>query len=269
MRRAVLLLALCACDRVFQLDHIDADAALADVAPLDGPGPADVNPADASTSYRLAVLEDAPVGYFRLGETSGVIAVNDIPGGPQGKYIGTVMYGGTGAISGDSDSAVSFAYADPGRVDAGDAYDFPAHAAFSLEAWIDPAPDDGHFHDVVAKWHAPTLNLGYEMFYQDGTLSFALEPTNNNEVAVATGIVAGRYTHVVGTYDGAMLQLYVNGSAAGPPVSTSVVLINDTNAFQIGEGDSQAPFGGAIDEVAVYDRALPPERVKAHYLAAQ
>jgi hypothetical protein len=265
VRRAVLLLALCACDGVFGIRYIDKPDP--DAPPPDVLRPGDIGP-DGMALYASAVLADGPVAYFRLGETTGTLAANEIATQPPGKYLGTFSLGAPGAIASDPDGALSLDYADPGRVDVGDVYDFPGNAPFSIEAWIDPAPDDGHFHSIVTKWQQPPTNFGYEMFYLDGTLSFSRETTTGGDVVNASGLVAGSYTHVVGTYDGAELQLYVNGMPAGPPKSSTLELPEDNIPFQIGAGNSQAPFGGTIDEVAVYNRALPATRVMAHFMAA-
>jgi hypothetical protein len=258
----LLLLALGGCDGVFGLRELPAPHADApvDVAANDA--------ADAMTvDYAPVVLADQPVGYYRLGETSGVVAVNQVRADLPGTFVGTVMLGAPGAVPGDPDTAVAFSYATPGGVDVGDVYDFPVMAPFSIEAWIEPAPDDGHSHIIVSKWHQPTNNFGYELFLQGETVRFSRELPTAADVVSASGIVAGQYTHVVGTFDGTSLRLYVNGTRQAIAAAT-VSLADDNNSFEIGTGGN-APFNGVIDEVAIYDKELPAARVYAHYMAAQ
>jgi hypothetical protein len=262
VRRAVLLLALCGCDGVFGIRYIDGkpDAPAADVPP-----PIDVGPDGSSTTYVAEVLADGAVGYFRLGETSGVTAKNQVPGGPDGTYIGSFMLGAGGVVFGDG--ALALDDANAGAVDVGDSYGFPGAAPFSIEAWVKPAPDDGHSHIIASKWHQPTTNVGYELFTQGTSVKFSRELPASSDVVTVDGLVADQYTHVVGTFDGTMLRLYVNGTQQAI-ASSLIQLPVENNRFQIGEGNGLATFAGSIDEVAIYDKALSAARVNAHYVAA-
>src|SRR5438128_11795230 len=44
----------------------------------------------SSTGYSDSVLSDAPVAYWRLGEGSGLVAVDGVSGAPAGAYHGGV-----------------------------------------------------------------------------------------------------------------------------------------------------------------------------------
>lgn len=246
---------------MFGIRYISAkpDAPPSDVLP-----PADIGP-DGMTSYAAAVLEDGPVGYFRLGETTGVTAANLV--GPPGTYVGAFMLGVPGALRGDPDGALGLEYAMPGAVDVGDHYDFPGMAPFSIEAWVYPAPDDGHSHIIVSKWQQPTTNYGYELFRQGAKIAFSRELPSSADVVSADALTDGQWNHIVGTFDGSMLRLYVNGTRAATAGPAIVALADDNNSFQIGTGGN-APFAGTIDEVAVYDKELPAASVNAHYHAS-
>jgi hypothetical protein len=268
VRRAVLLLALCACDGVFGIRYIDEPNP--DAPRPDGRPPGDVGPADStpSTAYTSAVLADAPIGYFRLGESDGTVAANEVPGGPDGRYFGTVLMGVAGALAGDSDTAISLDRATAGYVDVGDSYDAPGLAPFSLEAWVrPPSTPDGDYHEIISKWHEPTGRAGFELLYIGSEVRFAREVNDTMlDTLAAGGLPAGVYTHVVATYDGAMMRLYFNGTPVGAKASV-LTLADNAIAFQIGIGGN-AGFTGELDEVAVYDHALSSTRVMAHFMAA-
>jgi hypothetical protein len=76
---------------------------------------------------------------------------------------------------------------------------------------------------------------------------------------------AGEWQHVAAAYDGQTMRLFVNGQlrASGP----SVVELPDRPAsFTVGVKEGLWRFfAGGLDEAAVYRRALPGERVDAHY----
>jgi hypothetical protein len=180
-----------------------------------------------------------------------------------------VTLGAAGAIAGDPDTAFAIDYATPGAVDLGDNFDFAGQAPFSVEAWIDPTAFDGNFHMIASKWQQPPNRKGFELFHLDGRVTFSRELDDaTSDIAAATGLVTGSYTHVVATYDGAMLRLFFNGAQVATAAST-LLLPDIPNPFQIGEGNNRSAFGGSIDEVAIYGAALPAARVNAHDAAAR
>jgi hypothetical protein len=64
------------------------------------------------SKYRAEVLADAPLLYWRLGDTVGSSAASEVAadgGVGAGTYLGTVKLGQPGAIAGDPDLAVDFA----------------------------------------------------------------------------------------------------------------------------------------------------------------
>jgi hypothetical protein len=78
--------------------------------------------------------------------------------------------------------------------------------------------------------------------------------------------VAGQWYHVVGTYDGATIKIFVNGVLQN---SQSLATTIGTNAFPLYLGENSQATGrnwsGDIDEIKVFDRALPDTEVLAMY----
>ena len=89
----------------------------------------------------------------------------------------------------------------------------------------------------------------------------------------------GEWHHIVGTYDGTQLQLYVDGVATGNPIlHTGTILPMPKGGFlAIGSEDGRRTnnpnepryFHGDIDEVAIYRRALTPLEVFALFERGQ
>ncbi|MEC9053529.1 MAG: LamG-like jellyroll fold domain-containing protein, partial [Actinomycetota bacterium] len=113
----------------------------------------------------------------------------------------------------------------------------------------------------------------------DFTLKDVDHLTEGDEIYVATtgdhaSYTTGRWTHLVGTYDGDWLRLYVDGDEVAQAQVGLIEPVNKTaiehsitaSGNAIGTGSAtQSWFTGAIDEVSLWDEALGPDDVKALY----
>ncbi len=80
-----------------------------------------------------------------------------------------------------------------------------------------------------------------------------------------------RWYHVVGTYDGAEMHVYVDGeSVASSREQSGPILYPPSAPYVIGsyqDDDECYPLAGAINEVRLYRRALSADEVRQHYIA--
>lgn len=72
------------------------------------------------------------------------------------------------------------------------------------------------------------------------------------------------WRHIVATYDGVTMRLYVNGALVGTDSSVSFSY-NGTNSTVIGRSDGVGSFNGLIDDVRIYSQALSAEEVRDLY----
>jgi serine/threonine protein kinase len=97
---------------------------------------------------------------------------------------------------------------------------------------------------------------------------------NYNGASVTPGV----WYHIAGTYDGARLQLYLNGSAWGQPVfhTGRIREMLPGSFIAIGSEDGrmtcpscigQQYFKGLIEEVRIYNRALPADEIERLFRA--
>src|SRR6185503_9243645 len=214
------------------------------------------------------VLADHPAGYWRLGEPEGATTAADAVGTHSGTYR-DVTLDAAGAVPGDS--AASFAGAAAVSFPAGGAFDLPG--ALSLEAWIKPSVA-GQYGGVFEKTIGGGVNTQYLLLVEAGRIEWRGRVAGGGYTTVIGPVLTvGSWSHVVGSYDGATLRLYVNGAAAG--TATVGTLATGSGPAFLGhlgaEGGNPSiyPFSGAIDEVAVYGSALPAARVLAHFTGAQ
>jgi hypothetical protein len=199
-----------------------------------------------------------------LGETAGTTAADGIAG-RQGTYVGGATLNQTGALDGDSDGAVTLDGADDGVVVPYSTTLNPSQ--FSLEAWARPTVGVG-WQAVATNWEGPNSNGGFSLWIDDGNNWSAWASSPSGTIWEVTGghAVLGQWVHLVETYDGTTLRLYVNGVLAGH--ADGPYTPQSTQPFRIGQGAPgyESPFQGTIDEVAVYGHALSQDRVEAHYV---
>ena len=85
---------------------------------------------------------------------------------------------------------------------------------------------------------------------------------------VGPSVVLNQWTHLVETFDGTNLKLYVDGALSASGTVTGYTLNTGgpllIGATDYGSGPTEA-FPGLIDDVAVYNRTLSATEVQLHY----
>jgi hypothetical protein len=217
-------------------------------------------PDTGGSAYAAAVLADQPVVYLRLGDTPGQLQASDRSGhGNDAAYLGNVGRSIPGALAGDPDTAVRFDGSDSQLVRLTAAFDFDGAKPFSLELWIRPEGTiDGDFNDLVGR----SGFTGWALFMQSNTLKFQRSTSAGTTWEgpwFTTPLPSSRFSHVVGTFDGSSMHLFVDGLDVSSS-NAQLVLAASTDPIQMG-----AHFPGSLDEVALYDHALSADRIKAHH----
>jgi hypothetical protein len=215
-------------------------------------------------SYVKAVEVDGPVSWWRLGESSGSVAVDQL-GLNAGAFVGGTTLGVSSLLSGEvSNGAVVFDGV-KGAVRVASSGSLGLVSPFSLEAWIKPSklPGSGSFASVLTKAES------YSLQFNGPSLEFTVvQGGARKRLQAPSGtVVAGGVYYVVGTFDGVTQRLFVNGTQVAS-VATSGGASVTTNPLYLGSwGGSEEFFSGTIDEAAVYGKALSAARIAEHYAA--
>ena len=98
-------------------------------------------------------------------------------------------------------------------------------------------------------------------------LDFVVQDGVNRGGGSARGPVpeTNQWYHVVGTYDGNAVRLYLNGSMVNETAWSGSIPIDNSQPILIGGGANQGRIDGRIDEVAIYNYALGANEVQARY----
>ena len=182
-----------------------------------------------------------------------------------------MLLGQSGLITGDTNKATVFQNSSSSWVRFGDVFDFPGNRAFSAELWLTPTTVDTTGRRILSKeWSDAAGSQGWYLLHTASRLEFSRIRDGVWNNASRPALTVGTRYHVVITYDGTTMRLFVNGALAGSDASTQA-LTNGPAAFAIGgRPTGGSPFLGTIDEPAVYDGvALTPAQVQAHYDAGK
>lgn len=230
-------------------------------------------------AYVSAVIADSPLGYWRLGESSGTVAY-DYQGGNNGTYYSATL-GQPGYSGADTDTAAQFAGVNSrvGDID-GTKINFTGFVSFTLEAWVNGAANQPDQSTIMVKGIGADGTTATEQFAIDvsgGKYRFFVRRDANTIYDTLASVGPnGAWQHVVGVYNETerTMTLYVDGEVQDAGETSPVGLNTTTTPFTIGskrlgnDPSYNGTFSGLIDEVAVYDHALTAEQVQAHYGAA-
>jgi len=219
--------------------------------------------APSSSSYRSEVLADSPAAYWRLDETSGTTAGSETST-DAGTYQGGYTLGQPGALVNEPSTAALF-NGTTGTVNLRSSAGLNPTTALTLEGWVKPTSLPATSATIIRKDAQYLLRITGS----GGVVFRVWKGGSAREVATGSTLVrAGQWSHVVGTWDGSTMTVYVNGTARG---SASVAAPIDSSSNPLYLASVWASYdwvNGSLDEVAVYGTALPAARVQSHYVTS-
>jgi Concanavalin A-like lectin/glucanases superfamily len=231
--------------------------------------------------YPTVVRKDGPVAYWRLNDASSPTALDSGPNLLHATYHGASSAEGVLKASGKDATDTSARFTGTGQSYVERDYSLRLNpAAFTVEAWVkldvggNPPHPPGEA--VVACYSlAPNDYRGFDLFVIRGGGKAQVTARvfkDSGYTDVTAPLVGDQWHHLVVTFVGTTLTLYVDNSAQQPNTNAPYAE-NASKPLRIGAGevDGQAPsflLQGLIDEVAVYDHVLDANQVKAHYQAA-
>ncbi len=193
------------------------------------------------------------VGWWRFDETDGQVAADSSGHGNDGELVGNPRWQ-QGHISGSLEFDGENDYV---RVEPVSSLDITEEV--TLAVWIKVDAFDRNHQTIISK--GDTIWRLQRDKSRDA-IQFGSVLALRGQRAIADG----KWHHVVGTYDGTMARLFVDGT---PDVALQAVGKIGTNDYNVLIGDNAEMPGrfwnGLIDDVRVYSYALTPDEVQALY----
>jgi subtilisin family serine protease len=208
-----------------------------------------------------------PVSHWMFDEGEGEIAY-DAVGANHGRLVNGPVW-----IAGQIDGALNFDGTDD-YVDVNDhsSLRFNQYDSFSMSLWATPVSSGW----LLCKMRATSCGegiFGYELKWHASTFSFVVEKSCVKSVVASTlddSAPVGAWYHVACVYDNKAMQIYLNGRLHGSATfgyDTGWTTPDKNLAIGARSYDSTvtAHFGGTIDDVHIYDRALSVEEIAQMY----
>jgi hypothetical protein len=209
------------------------------------------------TAPPLCVTPPGLVGAWGFDETSGTAVLDRSPAGNPG-----TVNGPTRTAGGRFGGALSFDGVND-WVTVADANSLDLSSGLTLSAWLNPAVAGSAWRTVMLKERSGGLSYALYGNTATGQPSGHVSTPSESSTNGTSGLAAGVWSHLATTYDGATLRLFVNGVQVS---SRGVIgsIPAGTGALRIG-GNNVWPewFRGLIDEVRVYNRALPAAELQS------
>jgi hypothetical protein len=234
----------------------------------------------SAPGYDQVVLDEKPLVYWRMGSLKdGVVPDatgngNDLilQGTGHQLDLGGAIDGDDGAIG--FDGAASFAIATDAR-----ALDFVGNAAFTLECWARrETGGSSYFQHVISNVDGVAGDRnGYALYLlpEPAGGESARSVFEYDRPAADLGVwgpvpAASTWGYYVAVFDGGQAMIYVDGTLAdNHPVEGVLTVRTGPFAVARSSGASASFFKGALDEVAVYPRALGAKVIVQHFAFAK
>lgn len=212
------------------------DPAVDDTPVVDGP------------TYRAAVAADAPLAWWSFDTADSMGA--DASGGNPGTVVGNVIASVRSPLSDGGSAYFLHQFPAPTHVDVDPVV---LSGDFSIEFWLWFC----HWADGDAIVGSPDTRTSVKI--GDGEMQ--LFDNADGLLWAGEDIVSGAWQHYVITRRGSTLTMYLNGVVDEQYLDTGWT--DDFPISRLG-GDFDSNYLGFLDEIALYDHALTPERVTAH-----
>ena len=183
----------------------------------------------------------------------------------------TASTNATAIASINNDAAISFNGTDQ-YIEASGVTSLNGLSTMSFSLWVKAASGaQADNYSTILTIADSTTNQGQIIFSQADTannFNFYVRTSSGygTPATTGTGFFNGNWRHVAGTYDGANLKLYLDGTQVSS-VSRTGNLITATGELYLSRSYNslQNFFNGELDEVAVWDSALSSCDIKGIY----
>jgi RHS repeat-associated protein len=214
------------------------------------------NPTRITTTRDSTSIPAGLVAAYNFDEGSGTVVTDRTGTNNTATANGAMAWNTTGKTNG----SLTYDGVDD-RVGVPDANSLDLTNSLTVEAWVYPTAGTTQ-RTVIEKEAAGSLSYGLIHDGNGRPVARVLLGTNTRSVTSSTALALNTWTHLVMTYDGTTLTLYVNGVATTGNFSGTITA--STGAMSIGGNTVRANewFTGRIDDVRIYNTVRTQTQVQ-------
>lgn len=222
-----------------------------------------VNGNTTEPGYDNYLKSRTPTAYWKLADAVGSATAADSSGnGYTGTVNGTVTFGETSPITGKPIETAALFDGSTGYISAAPVAS--GTSDFTIVAWFKTTATARA--EIMDYGDTATANDGIA-FYVNASGDLEADPSTVTGPVSAVAVNTGAWVMGAVVYDGANLQLYVNGVASGAAVAFTTFDITTATA-DIGATGTADFFPGDIAEVALWESALTAAEIAELYALA-
>ena len=202
-------------------------------------------------------ITDGLISYYKLDETSGT-AFSDSHGSNNGTNSGATLN-----VSGRINTGYDFESADPDYIVTDGNTNLSGSGSRTISGWIKIESMTAQIRPWSHGAFGSQNPFGCLIDTDNHLWFFGWGPNDADTGYNISGDIA-KWTHVVQTYNGTNVEMFVSGSSVWSGSRT----ISSTNTpLRIGMlyGNNAAPFDGVIDEVGIWSRVLTGAEITSLY----
>lgn len=213
----------------------------------------------------LSSLNNSLSAWWKFSEGNGTSTIDNSGYGNTGTINGNVTWLTNSSCLSGFGYCLSFTRTTNSLVKVINSPSLNPRKELTLEAWINLASPIPSWTRFISKGLETGISQQYEFTFQiDGPLRFMLVTSTAN-TCVWQNLTTNTWHHVVGTYDGSQMKIYVNGSLKQTCSATGDINTTTQNLWFGGYNGVDGEFPGIIDNVKIFSRALSSDEIKAEY----
>ena len=212
------------------------------------------------SAYSGAVLADAPIGYWRLGEgPSATTAIDETANHRNGTYTASPTTGALGLLPGEP---YATAMSTPGNTGAWasvpDDNAWDVVVPYTFEAWVSKLGATWTYFVGNNSWGFGVTNGMHPVFTRAGVID------NTDTGAVLTKNVT---YHLACVFDAAFdASFYINGVFSSKALDTAAPATSASALLLGGFRNNADEWDGRVQDVAIYNYQLTAAQILSHYI---
>lgn len=203
------------------------------------------------TLIAQAAKLDGLLVYLAMNEGKGKIAKD----GSGNDFDGEIVNGNGKWVAGQFDQGLELEAAEELQIT--DAPGLDGVKGFTVAVWV--FQENQQNTGVIQKGTKWGQDISYLIQpWSDGKIYFGVEVTASRAITNAGAHPLGKWYHLTGTFDGAMLKIFIDGKMEAEAKAPVKEAPDTDHPIQVGNR-----LAGKIDEFVMYSRALPENEIQA------